>query len=87
MRFDDKDDPAMRPVYEAGGGESEGFELAEDELIEHSSHGDMHGTTKITEDAEHVDEEAEPDEDLYGEPDDIDPHEHEDDEDEEQDEE
>jgi hypothetical protein len=31
--------PAMDPVYEAGGGESEGFELAEEELIEHSEHG------------------------------------------------
>ena len=73
MRFDDKDDPAMQPVYEAGGGESEGFELAEEELIEHSSHGDMHGTAKITGDAEHVEEEVEPDADLYGEPDEIDP--------------
>lgn len=75
MRFDDKDDPAMQPVYEAGGGESEGFELAEEQLIEHAGHGDEHGTAKITSDAEHVDEEAEPDEDLYGEADDIDPHE------------
>ena len=32
-------DPAMDPVYEAGGGESEGFEMAEEELIEHSEHG------------------------------------------------
>ncbi|HEY3188044.1 MAG TPA: hypothetical protein VGJ70_11250, partial [Solirubrobacteraceae bacterium] len=31
--------PAMDPVYEAGGGESEGFEMAEEELIEHSEHG------------------------------------------------
>ena len=30
----------QRPVSEAGGGESEGFELAEEELIEHASHGD-----------------------------------------------
>ena len=30
----------MRPVYEAGGGEAEGFEQAEEELIEHASHGD-----------------------------------------------
>jgi hypothetical protein len=27
-------DPAMEPVYEAGGGEAEGFELAEAELID-----------------------------------------------------
>ena len=31
-----------RAVEEAGGGESEGFELAEQDLIEHASHGDEH---------------------------------------------
>jgi hypothetical protein len=30
----------MRPVREAGGGEAEGFEETERELIEHASHGD-----------------------------------------------
>ena len=35
-------DPAERPVREAGGGEAEGFEIAEDDLIEHASHGDEH---------------------------------------------
>jgi hypothetical protein len=35
-------DPADRPVREAGGGEAEGFELAEDDLVEHASHGDEH---------------------------------------------
>jgi hypothetical protein len=30
----------QRAVREAGGGEAEGFELAEEELIEHASHGD-----------------------------------------------
>jgi hypothetical protein len=39
-RFDDPDDPAMQPVYEAGGGESEGFERAEQELVEQASHDD-----------------------------------------------
>jgi len=39
---DGEGDPAMTPVYEAGGGEAEGFEAAERELIEHASHGD-HG--------------------------------------------
>jgi hypothetical protein len=29
-----------RAVDEGGGGEAEGFELSEDELIEHASHGD-----------------------------------------------
>ena len=32
-------DPAMDPVYEAGGGEQDGFEMAEEELIEHTEHG------------------------------------------------
>ncbi|HET8536006.1 MAG TPA: hypothetical protein VFL73_02385 [Solirubrobacteraceae bacterium] len=36
-------DPAMEPVYEAGGGEAEGFEAAEEELIENASHGDGRG--------------------------------------------
>jgi hypothetical protein len=36
-------DPAMDPVYEAGGGEQEGFEAAEDDLIENATHGDGHG--------------------------------------------
>jgi hypothetical protein len=30
----------MEAVYEAGGGEAEGFEAAEDLLIENASHGD-----------------------------------------------
>jgi hypothetical protein len=36
-------DPAMEPVYEAGGGEAEGFEAAEEELIENASHGGGRG--------------------------------------------
>jgi hypothetical protein len=35
-------DPADRAVYEAGGGEAEGFEQSEELLIEHASHGDQH---------------------------------------------
>ena len=71
LKFDDPDDPAMAPVYEAGGGESEGFEMAEDALVEHASHGDEHGTTKIINDAGELGDEAEsaPDDDLYGEAD------------------
>jgi hypothetical protein len=42
---------ARRAVDEAGGGESEGFELAEQELIEHASHGDEHTPTRIMLDA------------------------------------
>jgi hypothetical protein len=40
-----------RAVDEAGGGESEGFELAEQELIEHTSHGDQHSPARIMRDA------------------------------------
>jgi hypothetical protein len=40
-----------RAVEEAGGGESEGFELAEQELIEHTSHGDEHSPARIMRDA------------------------------------
>ncbi len=40
-----------RPVEEAGGGASEGFELAEQELIEHASHGDEHTPARIMLDA------------------------------------
>ena len=48
---------ARRAVDEAGGGEAEGFELAEQELIEHASHGDEHNTTPIMRDSENVSEE------------------------------
>jgi hypothetical protein len=40
-----------RSVEEAGGGESEGFELAEQELIDHASHGDGHTPARIMRDA------------------------------------
>jgi hypothetical protein len=40
-RLDDAHgDPALEPVYEAGGGEAEGFEAAEEDLVENASHGD-----------------------------------------------
>jgi hypothetical protein len=35
----DADDPAFEAAYEAGGGESEGFELAEQELVDNATHG------------------------------------------------
>jgi hypothetical protein len=54
-------------VDEAGGGQSEGFELAEQELIEHSSHGDERPPAKITLDAAG---ETEQDDASYGEADD-----------------
>ncbi|WCB92532.1 hypothetical protein DSM104299_01228 [Baekduia alba] len=40
-RLDDAHgDEAFEAAYEAGGGESEGFEAAEDQLIENATHGD-----------------------------------------------
>jgi hypothetical protein len=38
-------------VEEGGGGESEGFELSEQELIDHTSHGDQHSPFRIMRDA------------------------------------
>jgi hypothetical protein len=35
-------DPALDPVYEAGGGEQDGWEAAEQELIENATHGAGH---------------------------------------------
>jgi hypothetical protein len=61
---------AARAVEEAGGGESEGFELAEQELIDHASHGDEHTTARIMRDAAAEDESAtEPADLVYGEAD------------------
>lgn len=40
-------DPAERPVLEAGGGESEGFDQAERLLIEHASHADQQSAHSI----------------------------------------
>jgi len=37
---DPVEDPAERPLVEAGEGEAEGFELAEAELIDNAEHGD-----------------------------------------------
>ena len=42
-RAPEGEDPAMRPVEEAGGGESEGFEQAEADLVENAEHGDGGG--------------------------------------------
>jgi hypothetical protein len=47
---DEASDPARRPLQEAGGGESEGFEAAEELLIEHASHGDQQSTHVILHD-------------------------------------
>ncbi len=46
-----EDPEAQRPLEEAGQGESEGFEQAEQELIEHASHGDQHAARRVIRDA------------------------------------
>ena len=38
-----RDDPSMKPVYEAGGGPEEGFDTARELLIENAGHGDGRG--------------------------------------------
>ncbi|HET6449535.1 MAG TPA: hypothetical protein VFG31_10545 [Conexibacter sp.] len=48
---DERLDPAMRPVVEGGGGEAEGFEEAEEALIEHASHGDQQSAHAVIHDA------------------------------------
>ena len=54
-----------RAVEEAGGGEAEGFEQAEEALIEHAEHTAGEGTPRPDE----LGEEAEPDPATYSEPD------------------
>ena len=54
-------------VDEGGGGQAEGFELSEQELIEHASHSDQQKPSRIIRDAgPEEDEESDAD---YGEPD------------------
>jgi hypothetical protein len=68
----EKNDPAMEPVEEAGGGTAEGFEQAEEELIENASHGDGSGNPEV--DAiDNESAEAERSTAEYGEPDDEGP--------------
>ena len=67
---EDEFDPEMRPVYEAGGGEEEGFEQAEADLVENATHGDGRGdplSDAFTPEAESDRATA-----AYGEPDEVD---------------
>lgn len=57
----------MRPVEEAGGGEAEGFEEAERELVEHASHGETRRDPEV--DAFPPEEESDRSGAEYGEPD------------------
>ena len=60
MSFDEDKahDPAWAALNESGEGESEGFELAEADLIENASHGDQHSAGRILEDAFDEDEDS-----------------------------
>ncbi len=68
LDLDERRRKEREAVDEAGGGQSEGFELAEQELIEHTSHGDEHSPAKISRDA-FLEGEEEPSEAEYGEAD------------------
>lgn len=63
----DTDDPARRPLIEGGEGESEGFELAEEDLEDIAEHGDEHrfpdGMAQ-PEEPQDLDEHGEPDEPI-----------------------
>lgn len=63
-RRDADADEAERPVAEGGGGESEGFELAEDDLRDEAEHGDGHYPPTEAGEPEDADPQAE-----YAEPD------------------
>lgn len=70
MSSDDPADrkPSDQPLEEAGQGSSEGFELAEQDLVEHTTHGDQHGTSRISQDAAGFDDPEDADSE-YGEAD------------------
>lgn len=60
----DTDDPAQQPLIEGGEGESEGFELAEEDLEDIAEHGDEH---RFPDGMAQPEEPQDPDE--FGEPD------------------
>jgi hypothetical protein len=62
-------DPSMDPVYQAGGGEEEGFEESEAELIENATHGD--GYAQPERDAISPELESDRSTAVYGEGDEI----------------
>jgi hypothetical protein len=68
---DETVDEALRAVYEAGGGEQDGFELAERDLIRNASHDDGTGLPSL----DRFEPEVESDRSSveYGEADDVEP--------------
>ena len=65
-------DEAMRPVYEAGGGEQDGFELAERDLVRNASHDD--GTAFPERDGFTPERESDRSPAEYAESDGVEPH-------------
>jgi hypothetical protein len=71
LDLEDRRRKERMPVEEGGGGQAEGFELSEQELIDHSSHGDQQKPSRIIRDASPEEDEdseavyAEPDEEHY----------------------
>ena len=70
--MDRLDDEAQRPLREAGQGEAEGFELAEEDLIEHAEHAEGEGIPRLDQ-FEGEPEEGEPSPGVYGEADEEEP--------------
>jgi hypothetical protein len=68
---DDDSDEGTRPLEEAGEGESEGFELAEHDLIEEASHGEEGRSPEI--DAFEGEVESDEADSVYGEADEVEP--------------
>jgi hypothetical protein len=68
---DDDSDEASRPLEEAGEGESEGFELAEHDLIEEASHGEEGRSPEL--DAFDAEVESDEADSVYGEADEVEP--------------
>jgi hypothetical protein len=71
-RFDRERSEAFRAVEEAGGGEAEGFELAEAELIEHATEWQQ-SSPQVDAERTDEDERAFETRDNYGEADDEEP--------------
>lgn len=67
-RAPEDEDPARRPVDEAGGGEAEGFEQAEEDLRENAEHGQL-GPRDPNRDAFTPEEESDVADAEYGEAD------------------
>lgn len=62
-------DPAQAPVQQAGGGYAEGFEQAEDDLIENASHGTHNAEDAVLDDEFTGEVEADRSDAEYGEAD------------------